>query len=334
MTAKDTPSHLLYVCDTQPGIRRQKRGRGFSYFTADGERITSKEVRSRIQELVIPPAWENVWICLKPNGHIQATGYDEAGRKQYIYHPDWTSYSNTRKYERLTEFGGDLEVIRKRYKKDLRKRKWTWEKVCALATALLDELHLRVGNSHYTRTNNSYGLTTLRRKHLKMKGTSVELHYKGKKGIERNNTVEDNKIRKLLLECSELPGYELFRYKEDGTFHTISSQDINTYLSFDELKNQYTAKDFRTWGANYLTLYLREEAMKICEENPRKKPETTLIRLVAKELGNTVATCRDYYIEPGVLKAALSQKEIPTKYREKSETYEPEELWLIDLLEG
>ncbi|HKK40078.1 MAG TPA: hypothetical protein VJ949_11715, partial [Cryomorphaceae bacterium] len=200
------PAKLTHVTDREPGISRRLCGRGYTYILPSGRRLRSKKRRQRIKALGIPPAWREVWICNRPDGHLQVTGVDDAGRKQYIYHPEWEVYSSQKKYDRLIDFGNQLPDIRRRYREDLEREKWDKPKVLALATALLDELYLRVGNDRYTEQNSSYGLTTLRRKHLDFEDGVAILNYRAKLGKERTLEVKDRELKKMLRECSELQG--------------------------------------------------------------------------------------------------------------------------------
>lgn len=325
------PPKLIYVKDSQPGIRREVCGRGFTYFLPSGRRLRSKKRKIRIKDLGIPPAWKSVWICAEPHGHLQATGLDAASRKQYIYHAQWVEYSKKIKYERLVEFGNHLPQIRKQYREDLKHDEWDKRRVLALATALLDELYLRVGNARYTDRNSTYGLTTLRRKHLDFEDGVALLNYKAKRGKERSLSIKDETLKKMLRECSELPGYEIFRYKTKSGFESITSIELNEYLNQLNRDIDFSAKDFRTWGANCLALQKAEEAKEIIRKNPRRKIETTLVKLVAREMGNTVVICRKYYLHPKVIEAACVSK-FPEEFKESTLYYDPEERWLLDIL--
>lgn len=335
MTDSELPKNLKYVCDADPGIRRKRIGRGFIYLDSDGMRITDAEIIARIKSLVIPPAWNSVWICPCHNGYLQATGRDEKKRKQYKYHPEWNEFSNQTKYTRLLDFADQLPTLRRRYEKDLKGQTWDKNKVLALATALLDELLLRVGNAYYTRTNNTYGLTTLRRKHIDFEGKDARLHFIGKKGSQRSLNLTDKKLSKLLRDCSALPGYEIFRYREGDTYKSIDSADLNEYLNIHLNGSMHvTAKDFRTWGGTVLCVACEKRAQEICDENPRKKKDTTLIKLVADQLGNTVAVCRKYYIHPKVLQYCSANTGFSPSKRavKKYSEYEPEEQMVLEIL--
>ncbi len=296
----ECPAHLVYVSDSAPGYRRQRRGRGFCYLDANQALVCDPAVLRRIEALVIPPMWEQVWICALPDGHLQATGLDQKRRKQYLYHPDWTAFRQSSKFARINEFGQVLPRIRRRIINDLKRPGWPKEKVLALVVKLLDELHLRVGNECYRDTNETFGLTTLRRKHLKDEGERLRLEFKGKSGRYRQVSIKNPGLIKMVRETSQLPGYELFRYLEDGVSKTVDSRDVNDYIHAIA-GTPFSAKDFRTWGGTTLAIEKYPEACREVAKNPRRKLETALVRAVAQELGNTLSVCREYYIHPDVL---------------------------------
>lgn len=334
MKEKKAPGSLVYVNDRSEGIYRTGEKENFYYTDKNGKKVTDKSTIERIEKLVIPPDWKNVWICKNPQGHIQATGRDSKGRKQYIYHDKWIEYLSHQKYESLIEFGERLPDIRKQLAKDLRRRKWNKKKVVALAIKLMDELYLRVGNKLYQEENGTYGLTTLRKKHLTDEKKQLLLKYQAKNGKLRKVKINHPTLQKLVIKCSELPGYELFRYKSGQKYLPIDSQDINEYMN-ETIGGNITAKTFRTWGGTILTIKFAPEAYKICRENPRKKLETTLIRLVAKELNNTVATARKYYIHPEVLNHAIQGKIEKFKHKPNDprlKWYDSEELIVLNML--
>lgn len=294
---------LVYVTDEESGFMRKKWGRGHIYYSPEGNRIDKDEIADRLEKLVIPPNWNNVWISAKPNGHLQATGYDEKGRKQYLYHPDWLAYRNANKFNKLISFAKTLPKIRKRIKEDLKQESWGKMRVQALVVCVLDESYIRIGNKSYLEENNTYGLTTLRRKHLKVNEGEVVLNYQAKSGKQREVTIEQQELVKLIKECSELPGYEIFRYQEGGKGKAIDSEDVNEYLR-EIAGEEFSSKDFRTWGGTVTAVEEFNEALKEVEENPRKELVSTLVKRVADRLGNTAAVCREYYIHPAVLQAA------------------------------
>jgi DNA topoisomerase-1 len=295
------PDGLIWVTDDEPGITRKRWGKGFIYLDVRKEKINKKRIINRIKKLVIPPAWHRVWICPSGKGYLQCTGYDLQNRKQYIYHRDYIAFRQEAKFSRLWDFGQVLPLIRRTYKNQLYKRSWTKQKVLALILYLLDNYYFRVGNTYYARENQSYGLTTLRRKHLLKEADQLILSYKAKSGKDRKVKVDNRKIAKLIREISDLPGYEIFRYRDSqGKWRNVDSADVNKYLQKIGSEN-YTAKAFRTWGANKLLLESYPEACKMLKRNPRLKIETTLVRLVAKKMGNTISVSKQYYIHPEIL---------------------------------
>lgn len=301
----DCPENLVYVEEDFPGFLRKKLGERFVYFDRKGEKVIKKKVLERIQLLVIPPMWQDVWICKNAKGHLQATGIDARGRKQYLYHPDWVSFRQNFKYGRLEEFGKKLPQIRAAVESDLRKRGWIREKILALVVMMLDEYYIRIGNKFYERENKTYGLTTLRRKHIVEENGEFHLQYKAKSGKERKIKVESKRLIKLIKKMSELPGHEIFKYQDrDGVCHTLRSSDVNHYL-MDISGQAFTAKDFRTWGGTVLALDHYDESLAIVNDFPGRKLEPTIIKKVAEVLGNTVAVCRKYYVHPVVMQVLL-----------------------------
>lgn len=299
----ESRSSLKYVTDELPGYRRKKHGRGHKYFDPNGQKIDKKILEERLEALAIPPMWEDVWICTYLNGHLQATGYDEKGRKQYIYHPDWVAFRNANKFSKLVQFGKKLPLIRKQVQADLKKKDWVKEKVLALVVSVLDDSFLRIGNKAYLEENNTYGLTTLRRRHLQVNGKEAVLKYKAKSGKEREVSIENKELVKLIKQCSDLPGYEIFRYKEGSSSQIIDSEDVNDYLQ-EIAGEEFSSKDFRTWGGTVTAVEEFENALQEVEENPRKNLLSALVQRVAARLGNTPAVCREYYIHPAILLAA------------------------------
>lgn len=328
------PSSLVYVNEEKVGYVRKGDKGSFRYFHKNAKEVTTKSVIQRIDKLSIPPDWENVWISKNPKGHLQATGRDSKNRKQYIYHAKWNEYVNSQKFESIKIFGEKLYLIREQLVKDLRLKSWNKKKVIAIAVKLMDEFHLRIGNKYYKEENGTYGLTTLRRKHLSKEKKKLLLKYKAKNGKIRKITVDNPTLKNLLKECSELPGHEIFRYKSDGKYAPINSQDINSYLR-EITSSEITAKDFRTWGGTVLTVKFLAQAEKICAKNPRKKLETTLTQLVAKELNNTVAVARNYYIHPNVLKTILEKgitNYTNSEKNKKFKWYNREEIIVLNIL--
>jgi DNA topoisomerase I len=302
---------LIYVSDKRPGIMRQKIGKRFAYYDSDGKKVTKAGILSRINHLVIPPAWENVWICPSPNGYLQATGYDEKGRKQYLYHQAWVEACQQNKFEKLEFFGKVLPKIRRQVKKDMGLRGLPKQKVVATVIWLLEHTLVRVGNDEYAKENNSFGLTTLRERHVQVKGDQVRFRFMGKSGVEHDVDFDDPQVAKIIKSCIELPGYELFQYLDSqGQKHTVDSSDVNNYLK-EITGEDITAKDFRTWGATLLSAQTLEKLG--CDGNKKvmEKNIKLAVKEVSQHLRNTTKVCRDYYIHPQVLdcykKKTLSQ---------------------------
>lgn len=296
------PAELNYVDDSQPGIRRRRLRGKFVYYTAQDERITDEAQVRRINSLAIPPAYRDVWICADPQGHLQATGRDARGRKQYRYHPRWREIRDSNKYERMLAFGEALPALRKRLEQDLARTGMPREKVMALVVTLLESTLIRIGNPRYARDNRSYGLTTLRTRHVDIRGTAIRFHFRGKSGVEHQVTLRDRRLARLLRRCLELPGQQLFQYlDDDGQRRTVGSGDVNQYLR-DLTGRDFTAKDYRTWAGSALALeQLRTRRWQTQTEARQQLVET--VKQVASQLGNTPAVCRQCYIHPAILQA-------------------------------
>ncbi|MFJ1572952.1 hypothetical protein PS623_00247 [Pseudomonas fluorescens] len=294
------PRSLHYVDDSQPGLSRRRWRDRFIYLDADGERVRDEATLARIAALVIPPAYTDVWICADPQGHLQATGRDARGRKQYRYHAQWREVRDQHKYGRMLAFAQVLPKLRKQLDAHLRSPGLGREKVMALVVSLLDSTLIRVGNRQYMRDNNSYGLTTLNSDHVEVKGSTIRFQFRGKRGVEHNVTLRDRRLAGLVKRCMELPGQTLFQYLDDnGERHSIGSSDINLFLQ--QLTGaDFTAKDYRTWAGSSLALHLlRPLAWE--PETEAKRQVTAIVRQVAARLGNTPAVCRRCYIHPAVL---------------------------------
>ncbi len=289
---------LLYMTDEAPGHRRIRRGKGFTYVTQGGKPVGKAE-RERIKALVIPPAWERVWISAEPLGHILATGFDAAGRKQYIYHPEWDLVRDEVKFQRMGEFGGQIVRIRKLVDADLRKRGLGRDKVVALAVAVLDLTLIRVGNRRYADENGSYGLTTLTEEHLGLKGNQVQFDFEAKGGAEHQVVFENRRLASLLARCQELRGQTLFSYEVDGDIGAIRSDDVNDYLSA-AAGFRCTAKDMRTWGA---TTHVVQQLAEPSQKDSQDARILEAIDSAAEALGNTRAVCRASYVHPEILDA-------------------------------
>ncbi|MCC8400429.1 DNA topoisomerase IB [Paraburkholderia sp. MMS20-SJTN17] len=300
--AQPLPPGLRHTDDTRPGFTRQRDGNGFAYFDVNGERIADEAVIQRINSLAIPPAYEDVWICPDPRGHLQATGRDARGRKQYRYHPRWRETRDAVKYERMAEFGRALPKIRARVARDLKLPGMPLDKVVAAIVQLLDTTLIRIGSVEYARENQSYGLTTLRKKHVKIEASQLRFRFRGKSGIEHDVSVDDPNVRHIVRRCAELPGHELFQYlDEDGTHHPVGSTDINDYLRRVSGAD-FTAKDYRTWaGSVYALAALRRSMFGSAGEAHRHLVAT--VKEVATLLRNTPAVCRRCYIHPAIISA-------------------------------
>ncbi|BEP34397.1 DNA topoisomerase IB [Variovorax sp. V59] len=300
---------LVYVNPDMPGIRRLKHGEHFRYRDAEGRWVRDAEELSRIRMLAIPPAYTQVWICPLPNGHLQATGIDARGRKQYRYHPDWRLFKDETKFERLEAFGLALPRIRARVARDLQEGAATAkapgrQQVLAALVRLLDTTLLRVGNEEYANSNGSYGLTTLRNRHAAVQGAALRLRFRGKSGVMHEARLDDPRVAKVVRQCQQLPGQALFQYQEeDGELRSVSSTDVNDYLAEASPGERFTAKDFRTWHGTVQALELTRLA---CEPGRTAADGTRysakeILAAVAKQLGNTPAVCKKAYVHPAVL---------------------------------
>ncbi|UOD29348.1 DNA topoisomerase IB [Massilia violaceinigra] len=296
---------LRYVSDSAPGITRTARGKNVVYLDAAGEPVTDDDTLARIRALAIPPAWTDVWICKSPNGHLQATGRDAKKRKQYRYHAKWRNLRDEVKYERMISFGKALPAIRRTVDADLKRTGLPREKVLATIVYLLEATMMRIGNEEYARTNKSFGLTTLRDRHVRIDGKAVEFRFRGKSGVFHNVKVEDKRLARIISRIRDLPGQELFHYEDDdGNAHTVDSSDVNDYLR-EITGEDYTAKDFRTWSGTVLAALALQEFEKFDSEAQAKKNIVRAIESVAEKLGNTPSICRKCYVHPAILEAYL-----------------------------
>ena len=298
---------LRYVSDTMPGIRRNRSGRGFSYEKPDGTLVKDAETLARIRTLAIPPAWTDVWICPSPNGHLQATGRDARRRKQYRYHKRWREVRDEAKYGRLELFGETLPRIRARVQEDLDRSGLPREKVLATIVRLLESTFIRVGNEEYARNNGSFGLTTLRNRHVQVNGSSIKFRFPGKSGKNHAIRLTDRRLARLVKRCRDLPGQELFQYlDETGEPQPVNSSDVNDYLR-EISGEEFTAKDFRTWAGTLLAAR-HLAALEPLELGAHgKSAVVSAAQMVAEHLGNTPAICRKCYIHPAVLNAHLDE---------------------------
>jgi DNA topoisomerase-1 len=297
---------LRYVSDATPGYIRRRTGTSFSYWDTAGKRITAKDVIRRIKSIGVPPAYEKVWICPSANGHIQATGYDARGRKQYRYHPKWRELRDQDKYEHIVQFAAALPGLRRRVAADLKQDGLPREKVLATVVSLLEKTLIRVGNTAYANENKSYGLTTMRRKHVAVKGSTLRFEFTGKSGKQWKLAVEDKRIASVVRRCAEIPGHELFKYlDDDGEPRFIDSGDVNAYIK-EITQQDFTAKDFRTWAGTVFAALALSEYEKYDSEAQAKRNVVAAIERVAKQLGNTPAICRKCYVHPEILRAYMS----------------------------
>ena len=294
---------LRYTTDEQPGIRRRRTGRGFTYLDRDGVPVRDPGELRRISRLAIPPAWTDVWISPSPLGHIQATGRDARGRKQYRYHERWREVRDEAKYGRLIDFAKALPRIRERVDADLGRSGIPRERVLATAVRILEETFIRVGNVEYARANGSFGLTTLRAKHVDVDGARIVFRFRGKSGKDHEVDVRDRRLARVVARLEQLPGQELFRYRDDeGELRTISSEDVNGYLR-DISQEDLSAKDFRTWAGTLLAARALADLGPARNERVARKRVIQAIDVVSARLGNTRAVCRKCYVHPGVLEA-------------------------------
>lgn len=303
VTKTEIPHELRYVNADEPGIRRKRAGKGFTYLAPDGSRITDPDVLNRIRSLGVPPAYREVWICLTPDGHIQATGRDEKGRKQYRYHPRWNELRDQTKFDRMIAFGEALPTIRERVQQDLVLPGMPREKILATVVELLGTTFIRIGNEEYARHNESFGLTTMQDEHVAVEGSKVHFEFRGKSGKEHVIDLKDRRLAKIIKKSQDLPGEHLFQYKDaDGTVRAITSSDVNAYLR--EITGQdFTAKDFRTWGGTTLALLALTGIDPAENKGALRKNLSTMVKEVSSQLGNTTTVCRKYYIHPRVLEA-------------------------------
>lgn len=296
---------LHYGSDKQPGIRRVRRNKTFGYVYPDGRRVRDRQTLARIRSLVIPPAWRNVWISPDPLGHLQVTGFDARGRKQYRYHPRWRQVRDDTKYGRMIDFGRALPLIRRRTASDLRRPGLPREKVLAAVVRLLEKTFIRVGNDEYARENRSFGLTTMRAGHVRIKGSKVKFIFRGKSGVEHDLELDDRRLARIVRQCRDLPGQELFQYREpDGRIVDVGSADVNGYLQ-EITGRAFTSKDFRTWAGTVLAATLLRECDAADSEARAKKNIVRAVEQVAGRLGNTKAVCRKCYIHPAIFDAYL-----------------------------
>ena len=300
---------LQYVNDDRPGYTRKAKGKDFEYFDTEGKTIRDEQRLLRIKRLAIPPAWTDVWICPSPNGHIQATGRDARGRKQYRYHERWREVRDENKFGRLAQFAKALPNIRRRVTQDLKLPGLPRQKVLATIVRLLERSFIRIGNEEYARENKSFGLTTLKNRHVKVKGEKVLFRFRGKSGRQHEVDVTDRRVAKVIAKCQDLPGQDLFQYVENGEARDVTSQDVNEYLR-QIAGEDFTAKDFRTWGGTVLAAIALSKQEEFETKKQAKANIKTAICAVAELLGNTPAVCRKCYIHPVIVEAYLKRTPI------------------------
>lgn len=331
---------LRWVSDGSPGIRRHRSGDAFAYTAPGGARIEDDATLQRIRRLAVPPAWTDVWICPHANGHLQATGRDARGRKQYRYHERWRAVRDANKYQRLIDFARALPRVRRRVRRDLARRGLPRAKVLATVVQLLELTLIRVGNEEYARDNRSFGLTTLRDRHVHVRGAEVRFVFRGKSGREREVSLRDRRIAAVVRRCDELPGRQLFQYVDgSGERHAVDSSDVNDYIR-DAAGGEFTAKDFRTWAGTVLAARALQEMERVDAEAQAKRNVVAAIEAVAARLGNTRAVCRRCYVHPAIVDAYLDGSMLDVlrgraerEMRSSLRTLSPEEAAVLALLQ-
>lgn len=327
---------LRYAVNHQKGFFRRRKGDNFTYVDENGVAVLEPEVLDRIKKLVIPPAWENVWICPFENGHLQATGTDTKGRKQYRYHPYWNKIRNQSKFYRLRRFAEALPLIREQVNRDLNRAGMPYEKVVALVVKLIELTNIRIGNDAYKKLYGSFGLTTLRDKHVKFESSGIHFDFVGKKGIRHKISLKSRRLANLVKKCQDIPGQELFQYyDDDGKHHSIGSGDINSYLK-EITHEDFTAKDFRVWAGSVHALGAFRELGEPLNTTDCKRKIVEVLDIVSSKLGNTRTVCRKYYVHPTVI-AAYEKRSIfkyETKPNIEGNNLNPEEEALVRLLEN
>jgi len=310
LVASAEEAGLQYVSDQRPGYTRKAKGKHFDYFDSEGKPVHDEQRLLRINRLAIPPAWIDVWICSSSNGHIQATGRDARGRKQYRYHERWREVRDGNKFDRLAKFAKALPNIRRRIAQDLTLPGLPRQKVLATIVRLLERTFIRIGNEEYARENKSFGLTTLKNRHVKVKGAQIRFRFRGKSGRQHEVDVTDRRVAKVIAKCQDLPGQDLFQYLEEGgEVRDVTSQDVNEYLR--QITNEdFTAKDFRTWGGTVLAAIALSKQEVFQTKKQAKSNIKTAICAVAELLGNTPAVCRKCYVHPIILEAYLNRTRI------------------------
>ncbi|QBP75060.1 DNA topoisomerase IB [Herbaspirillum huttiense] len=333
-------NQLRYVNDGMPGIRRRRRGKGFAYHDAHGELIRDDDVVARLKSLAIPPAWEDVWISPHANGHIQATGRDARGRKQYRYHARWRSVRDDAKYLRMISFARALPTIRRVVEQDLKRPGLHRQKVLAAVVHLLQTTFMRVGNDEYAKQNQSFGLTTLRHRHVRVDGSDVLFRFRGKSGVQHEIKLHDPYVARIIRKMRELPGQELFQYVDDeGERHCIDSGDVNAYLR-EAAGEDFSAKDFRTWAGTVLATLALQAFERVDSQAQAKQNVVRAIENVARRLGNTPSICRKCYVHPAVIESYLDgsfaerlEERVQAELVEELQDLSPEEAAVLALLQ-
>jgi DNA topoisomerase-1 len=296
---------LRYITDQAPGFYRLRKGESFFYTDSSGARIKDKAVTERIKMLVIPPAWEKVWISPYENSHLQVTGLDSKQRKQYRYHPAWSKTRNETKFYRMANFFKALPAIRQKALKDSQRKQLDKQKVLGTIICLMEKSHIRIGNKEYAKQNKSFGLTTMRDRHVKIKGEGLEFEFVGKKGVKHKITLKDKRLARIVSQCRDIPGHELFQYYDkDGKRHCIDSGDVNEYIKEISGKD-FTTKDFRTWAGTIMAFRELKAVLPALTFTKKKGQVVEIIKTIAGRLGNTVSVCRKYYIHPSLFEAFL-----------------------------
>ena len=326
---------LRYVSDDMPGITRKKTGKHFAYFAPDGKKITDKAELSRIKSLAVPPAYTDVWICPLANGHIQATGRDARGRKQYRYHARWREVRDENKYNKMIAFARVLPQVRKTVEEHLRLPGLPREKILATIVQLLETTTIRIGNDEYAKENDSYGLTTLKGNHAKVQGSKVQFAFRGKSGIRHAISLQDRRLAKIVRACQDLPGQQLFGYvDENGETRAVDSSDVNDYIR-SIAGEEFSAKDFRTWvGTTACAMLLRDSEGVLETQTERKKYVSDAIKDVAKRLGNTPTVCKKCYVHPEVVAAYLEGEMNVKRRKRRLDGLLDDERFVLALLEA
>lgn len=335
MSSKSKKIQLKQVDDSSMSIHRKRYKNGYRYYDETQKVITNKSLLKRLRALIIPPMWSDVYVCKWDDGHIQAIGRDLKGRKQYIYHSEWERIRQEEKFRKMVDFGKALPRMREVVLSDINMGIWNRKKVLALLVLILDDTGIRIGNQQYAKRNETYGLTTLRRKHLDIDDDILSLEYKGKSNKIRHVEIEDEDLVKMIKTSAELPGYEIFRYKtQDSRWSNVDSDEVNCYIR-EAMGEEYSSKDFRTWVASRLAIEMYPHAIEVKRQAPRRKFSNILLRMVADELGNTPTVCKSYYVHPKVMQL-IEKQELPICKSGDHDIFDPRlsesELLVLDII--